>query len=119
MVDDELVSNSDEDEVRDIPSVPLRGLDDDEVAENPDEVHPDDDQLGLNRDEADPDNSIDACRHTIFGCHHFRRNCSSLSLSTSQTQCYPALEQPLGVSQRANLQQYSLGVSPKQSCQVA
>ena len=48
MVDDELVSNLDEDEVRDIPSVPLRVLDDDEVAENPDEVHPDDDQLGLN-----------------------------------------------------------------------
>ena len=58
MVDDELVSNSDEDGVRDIPSVPLRGLDDDEVAENPDEVHPDDDQLGLNRDEADPDNRL-------------------------------------------------------------
>ena len=35
-----------------------------------------------------------------------------LSLSTSQTQCYSALEQPVGASQRANLEQYSLGVSP-------
>ena len=58
MVDDELVSNSDEDGVRDIPSVPVGGLDDEEVAENPDEVHPDDDQLGLNRDEADPDHML-------------------------------------------------------------
>ena len=35
-----------------------------------------------------------------------------LSLSTSQTQCLPALAQPLGVSQRTHFQQYLLGVSP-------
>ena len=56
IVDDELVSNSDEDEVRDVPSVPLRVLVDDELVSNPDEVNPDDDELGLNPDEANPDN---------------------------------------------------------------